>query len=205
MTAPVGTARAGTALGSRNEATRRHNLAALMTLVHRADGLSRSELTRATGLNRSTIGALVGDLVDAGLVTEEHPETTTVGRPSPMVRPHRDVVALAINPDVDAVSLALVGLGHRVLERRRIPVAQAPSPEDVARLAAEAWGAWSADLGVRCVGAGIAVPGLVRMADAVVARAPHLLWRDAPVGEPRGAGGCIADGSRQRRQRRPTR
>ncbi|WP_084077418.1 ROK family transcriptional regulator [Demequina sp. NBRC 110057] len=183
MTTPVGAARVGGALGSRNEATRRHNLATLMTLVHRADGMSRSDLTRATGLNRSTIGALVSDLVDAGLVTEEHPETTGVGRPSPMVRPSRDLVALAVYPDVDAVSLALVGLGHRVVERRRVALDAAPSPAEVAALAAEAWAAWSAELGARCVGVGVAVPGLVRTADAVVARAPHLLWEEAPVGE----------------------
>ena len=183
MASRVNRPRVTEALGTRNEATRRHNLSSLLTLVHRADGLSRADLTRATGLNRSTIGALVGDLVDAGLVTEEHPETTGVGRPSPVVQPRRDVVALAVYPDVDAVSLALVALGHRIVARERIELPQSPSPAMVVELAADAVAGWVEEGSPRVVGAGVAVPGLVRAEDGLVVRAPHLEWNDEPLGE----------------------
>src|SRR5690554_8019722 len=88
--------------GSRNEATRRHNLSTLLTLVHHRKSLSRAELTRLTGLNRSTIGALVGDLAAAGLVIETAPTTGSVGRPSPIIKPGKRIGAIAVNPDVDA-------------------------------------------------------------------------------------------------------
>src|SRR6187431_313172 len=98
--------------GSRNEQTRRHNLSTLLTLVHHRGSLSRADLTRLTGLNRSTIGALTGELADLGLVFESAAlEAGTVGRPSPMVNARADVVALAINPDVDAIEVGAVGLG----------------------------------------------------------------------------------------------
>jgi hypothetical protein len=49
---------------------------------------SRSELTRSSGLNRSTVAALVAELVDRGLAVEEGPARAgVVGRPSPVVRP----------------------------------------------------------------------------------------------------------------------
>lgn len=182
MASRVNRPRMGEALGTRNEATRRHNLSSLLTLVHHADGLSRADLTRATGLNRSTIGALVGDLVEAGFVTEEHPETTGVGRPSPVVRARRDVVALAVYPDLDAVSLALVSLGHRLVARERIELPEAPSPAMVVELATEAVAGWVEEGSPRLVGAGVAVPGLVRAEDGLVVRAPHLAWQDEPLG-----------------------
>ena len=52
-------------------------------------GLSRAQLTKQTGLNRSTIAALVAELVGRQLVVEMEPDSSgQVGRPSPMVRPN---------------------------------------------------------------------------------------------------------------------
>src|SRR5206468_3724841 len=56
--------------GGRNDLVRRHNLALVLRRVHVAPA-TRSELTRVSGLNRSTIGALVAELVDRGLVVED--------------------------------------------------------------------------------------------------------------------------------------
>jgi hypothetical protein len=46
------------ASGNNNDHVRRHNLSAVLGLAHRTGGLSRAQLTRATGLNRSTIADL---------------------------------------------------------------------------------------------------------------------------------------------------
>ena len=46
------------------EDMRRGNLARFLELVHRERALSRSQLTTATGLNRSTVAALAAELVD---------------------------------------------------------------------------------------------------------------------------------------------
>ncbi|MFW2512804.1 ROK family protein [Demequina sp. SO4-13] len=152
-------------------------------MVHHRRSASRAELTRLTGLNRSTIGALVSELVIAGLVEETAPATGTIGRPSPIIRPDSRVTVIAVNPDVDAILVGLIGLGGAVQGRRRIALDGVPSVAAtiahvrtaVESLTAEA----SADLHV--VGAGIAVPGLVRPLEGVVARAPHLLWREEPI------------------------
>lgn len=69
---------------------RQTNLARLLQLVHRGGPLSRAALTEATGLNRSTIADLVGELVDEGLVVERAPDPSRrVGRPSPSSPPTR--------------------------------------------------------------------------------------------------------------------
>ncbi|MEX0914126.1 MAG: helix-turn-helix domain-containing protein, partial [Demequina sp.] len=72
--------------------------------MHQRGPLSRSALTKATGLNRSTISALVGELVEMRLVVEGHASATgTRGRPSPMVAPHPEPAVIVINPDIDAL------------------------------------------------------------------------------------------------------
>src|SRR5688572_25451293 len=72
--------------GTSNAQTRRHNLSSVLTHLHHSGSLTRAELTRRTGLNRSTVGALVGELAEYGLAYETAaPEGGGVGRPSPLV------------------------------------------------------------------------------------------------------------------------
>lgn len=171
--------RAGAADG-----VRQRNLSAILRLIHLEGPRSRSQLTATTGLNRSTVAALASELVELGLAQERAPEETNrVGRPSPVVSVDPRVMAIAVNPEVDAVTIAAVGLGGRVHVRERVERATVVTPEETAALIAATLERWrSSDLeSVRVVGIGLAVPGLVRADDGLVRLAPHLRWRDAPV------------------------
>lgn len=146
--------------------------------------MSRARLTALTGLNRSTVATLVAELVELGLVVEQPPDPTNrVGRPSPVVAPDPGVLVLTVNPEVDAVTIAAVGLGGGIPVRERIVVDHPPSPEETAELVAATRDRWVAgELGTaRLVGIGLAVPGLVRASDGLVRWAPHLEWTDAPL------------------------
>jgi len=171
--------------GSRMDATRRYNLSAILTTVHHHPGMSRAELTRHSGLNRSTVGALVAELTDLGLVHEVAPaEHASRGRPSPHVYPRSDVVTFALNPDLDAVTIGLVGLGGTVHQRIRHPWSHTPSVAESVEVIAQTVERIRADLPptTRLIGAGVAVPGLVRSEDSFVVRAPHLDWTMVPLG-----------------------
>lgn len=172
-------------LGSRNDQTRRHNLSALLTAVHYGGPLTRAQLTRDTGLNRSTIGGLVAELADLGLVVEDSAaETGAVGRPSLIVRPLTDVVALAIHPDVDALEVGAVAIDGSVVARRRVALDAPPTAARAVEIAAAESAALLADLsGVRVAAAAAAVPGLVATDASTVIDAPHLGWRGASFGE----------------------
>jgi DNA-binding transcriptional regulator LsrR (DeoR family) len=68
------------------EDLRRNNLAALVRHLHLSGPLTRSQLTARTGLNRSTVGDLVGELASVGLVSESVPLSRAgAGRPSLVV------------------------------------------------------------------------------------------------------------------------
>ncbi|MHA7189128.1 ROK family transcriptional regulator [Arthrobacter sp. MDT2-16] len=176
---------AGVANGT--EGLRAQNLSQILTMVHRHGPLSRSELTRRSGFNRSTVGALVQVLVERDLVQETEPSVGgRVGRPSPIVQANPGVAVLAVNPDIDAVTVGVVGLGGRVLHRVRRTTGGIPSLEDAVALTRDA----VADLqpvlsGLdRMLGVGIALPGLVNTGTGRVLVAPHLGWRDADLTGP---------------------
>ncbi len=166
------------------DGVRQRNLSRLLRLVHEGGPLSRATLTEATGLNRSTIADLVSELARRGLVIEHAPAAAgRVGRPSPVVAASADVVAIAANPEVDALEIAAIGLDRSVRLRDRIELDHLATPEEIAHLLAERITRWRGDAlaSARIVAVGLAVPGLVSALDGLVRTAPHLGWTDAPV------------------------
>lgn len=166
------------------DGVRQRNLARVLRLVHVDGPQSRAALTEATGLNRSTIADLVAELVREGLVQERAPEASRrVGRPSPVVASDPRVVAIAANPEVDALTIGAVRLDQSIALRARIELDALISPEETAAMISAQVDSWRAGglADARIVGVGLAVPGLVRAADGLVRNAPHLHWTDAPV------------------------
>jgi predicted NBD/HSP70 family sugar kinase len=173
-------------IGTSTDDVRRRNLSGVLVLVHRHRFMSRAELTRRTGLSRSTVKDLVEELVEHGLVEETQPAMSTqVGRPSPVVRPRNRRLAIAVNPEVDSVTIGLVGLGGLVLEVTRRTTTGIPTVERAVALATETIQQMRRQLGRdRSVTAiGIAVPALVHAAGSMVRLAPHLNWHDAQIGQ----------------------
>ncbi|MGZ8572098.1 MAG: ROK family protein [Actinomycetota bacterium] len=184
--AAIGGPARGPRRGVAADEVRRHNLGAVLERLHLAGPLSRSDLTKATGLNRSTIADLLGELTAIGLV-EERPggPNSGPGRPSPMVsvRPHRASV-LAIELAVDSIAVATVGLGGRVFNLVRVARPRGRfSPEetvhDVAKLAGPLIDSLPAEH--MLIGVGVAVVGITRRSDGFVHLAPNLGWRNVPI------------------------
>jgi len=167
---------------------REHNLAVVLSLLHHGGPQTRSRITATTGRNRSTVGALVGELVDRGLAAEAGAaspagRTNQVGRPSPVVSADPRNLAVAVNPEVDATTVGVVALGGTVIERVRIPSGSAPTAREVTDAVAEVVaGIRGRHAGV-VHGIGVAVPGLVRASDGLVRWAPHLEWYDEAIGD----------------------
>ena len=175
-------------IGQRSETVRRANLSAIVRALHLRGPLSRSELVASTGLTRSAIRSLVGDLVAGEFVVEEAAvRLGTPGRPSPQVRlVDESAVVLALEIAVDSAAVAVVGLGGRVLWQRRVerPRGHSSLEEivgDLTRLATAARARRPA--GETPIGVGVAVAGLVNRADGLVAFAPNLGWINVPLGE----------------------
>ena len=174
-------------LGHRSETVRRVNLSAIVRELHASGPLSRSDLVARTGLTRSAIRGLIGELV-AGNLAFEGPAALdgTPGRPSPMVRADPNgAVVLALEISVDSLAAATVGLGGEVFDHVRVdlPPRRSSLTDIVAvlvDLATDLRGRLPSPDSV--VGVGVAVVGVVRRSDGMVSVAPNLGWRDEPLG-----------------------
>ncbi|RLV49325.1 ROK family transcriptional regulator [Nocardioides mangrovicus] len=177
---------------ARPDEIRRHNLALMLTHVHRDGALSRAELTQRLGLSRSTVKSLVDDLTQLGLVADVVPSagqggSTGVGRPSHVVAPHRGgPFVLAVDIGVEETTFAAVGLGGDVYARQTRATARIQEPGAVVDAVAD-WvvrsGGDGCDWGDGWLaGVGISVPGTVDATSGRVGIAPNLDWHDVPLG-----------------------
>lgn len=173
---------------ARPDAMRRHNLALVLSQVHRDGALTRAELTARLGLSRSTIGALVADLAELGLVEESVPSGgPRAGRPSHVVGPHPSgPFVVAVDVDVTHVTTAAVGLGGDVLARNVMHAdpARPATPEGVVEQILESVPMLCelAHLEAAPVCIGVSLPGTVDRHIGTVGFAPNLGWRDAAFG-----------------------
>ncbi|WP_030507681.1 ROK family transcriptional regulator [Microbispora rosea] len=171
----------------RHDAMRARNLALVLGAVGARGSVTRAALAEMTGLTKTTVSKLVGDLIEGGLVVE----TGAVrdgerGRPGVEIRVSgQHVAALGLEINVDYLAVCVVDLARTVRLRRTQAVDNraAPPVDVIAQLAdlASAVVDESVEKGLRVVGGVLAVPGPVDMASGVVHNAPNLGWRDVPL------------------------
>jgi predicted NBD/HSP70 family sugar kinase len=174
--------------GLRSETIRRANLSSIVSELHAAGPMSRSALVARTGLTRSAIRGLIGELAAGGLVREGRAAPLgTPGRPSPLVSLEPDnAVVLALDIEVDSLAAARVGLGGEIQEHVRVNRRRGHSSllaivDDLAELATTIRARRSPARPE--IGIGVAVAGVVRRADGLVSMAPNLGWTDEPLGQ----------------------
>ena len=170
----------------RPDEIRQHNLSLLLRHVHRDGALTRAELTQRLHLSRSTVGTLVGDLAQLGLVEEVVPSGgIRVGRPSHVVAPHaHGPYAVGVDIDIEHVTVAAIGLGGTIIERLVFPTPVDVTPDGVVALVADAVARLALTTGSTSgvCGIGVSVPGTVDLASGRVGFAPNLGWEGVCLG-----------------------
>ena len=167
---------------------RRHNLGVVLRHVAERGARSRAAIALETGLNKTTVSSLVGELIEFGLVRETELELRgTVGRPAlPVELSGHGVAGLGLEVGVDFLAARAADLSGAERHRASLVGDNRERPmdavlDDLAGLARDALGALG-EAGVVAIGAVVALPGLVDSAGRLLV-APNLGWRDLSVPE----------------------
>lgn len=163
---------------------RTHNAAVVLHQLRLYAPLSRADLAKRIGLNRSTVSSIVTQLLDAGLIHETTPQRDKFGRPG---------LSLALNPMGGcAVGLEIDQAGGRVvltdftadiIWRGRMRVQPREPQDSYLRCAEELVRQALLQAQVRelrVMGVGLALPGLVDVHKGELCYEPSLRWYDIP-------------------------
>ena len=155
---------------------RQRNAAALLRSLRTAGPASRAELAGRTGLAKATVGAIVGDLEQAGAVrAHEQVRSGDRGRPGLRLtlaggRP----VGIGFEANVEYVAVVVVDLSGAVRHRLTRAVPDVRTVERALGALAEEAAALLREEGQQAVGATVAVPGLIAEDDRTIAWTPNL-------------------------------
>ncbi len=167
---------------------RMHNTAMALRAILERGPYSRAGLAKELGLTRATASSIVADLIGAGLVVESELEAPKKGRPGMLLKINPEGgCAIGVDLNVNYVRVVCADFGARVLWESKDPSSPLdPQPiilERTERLISRAL-EFGAGRGLRLLGIGVGLPGLVNRKLGVLDFAPNLKWRDLDLKNP---------------------
>jgi predicted NBD/HSP70 family sugar kinase len=163
-----------------SETARDINRRIALNLVRRHQPISRAQLSRRSGLQRSTVSAIIGQLIDEGWVTEGASHTTGRGRRPRFLHLNVERAGiLAVDLRPGTTRMALGGLDARFVMQTAWPTPPAPAQffDEVVRT----FKAFKSAHGeIVYEGVGVSVAGRVDSSGRLVF-APNLGWPDVDL------------------------
>lgn len=164
---------------------RKFNTAIILDYLRRFAPLSRAELAARAGLNRSTVSIIINNLIEEGFIQETDLQSSKVGRPGMLLTLNPNGgFAVGVEIGVDFISVILTDFIANVLWRER--VFSNPDDDQIHILdCASELTQKAIDIGIeqglRPLGIGIGVPGLVDLKQGKLVFAPNLRWTNVPL------------------------
>ncbi len=163
----------------------RSALGPALELVHTGRAPTRAVLTSELGVTRATAGAVAAELEALGLIRVDSSPGSAAGsqgRPSHRLAVRESgPVAVAAQVHSDGFRAALVGLGGRLVATAPGCVTITADPAQVIGEVVDDCARLLRDSGLKCVGAGLAVPSAVAEPEGTALNPLHIAW---PAGAP---------------------
>jgi len=164
---------------------RQLNMAAVMRCLHLNGTLSRADVSKKLELTRSTVTNIVNELLRRRLVVETTLNRTGAGRPGLLLEINENGgFAVGVEIDVGRVAVIITNMKALILWEKTEFFPAGESEETVIRMAEglvdEALEQGRA-YGLRPLGIGVGVIGLVEVETGVLLHAPALGWSGVPI------------------------
>ncbi len=165
---------------------RQINLSVILHHLREHAPISRAALAEMTGLNKTTVSSLVGELIDNQFVREIGLGAAgTAGRRAMLLKLNPAVGCVVSGEiGVDFVSVLAANFAAEVLWRHQIEIDPAMGQQAIAEQAASLLRQAREQGLSSCrslLGVAVGVPGLVDQATGALLFAPNLGWKDVPL------------------------
>lgn len=165
-----------------HQQTRTFNQQLVLRALHDHSPLSRADLARLTGLTRTSVGDLVGSLIEEGLIEEVGRGRSSGGKSPILLRvapDGRHLIGLDLGEE--QFSGAVVDLRGEVLRTIHLPL-EGRNGEAAVELVFQLVDALRADDRPPLLGIGIGAPGVIDTSTGTVRWSVNLDWADLGLG-----------------------
>jgi predicted NBD/HSP70 family sugar kinase len=163
-----------------SEVARDINRDVILEVIRANQPISRAELARLSGLQRSTVSLIVSQLIEERWVRDGGTAHLPRGRRPTMVGLNDNLVMMVADIRPKLATVAIVDLNGRFLSRAQLPVTS--DPEKTIAGIVESMLRMKANHAQRSFqGVGIALPGRIDSATQRLRFAPNLGWRDFDI------------------------
>jgi len=160
-----------------SETARRINRDIILELIRANQPISRADLSRQSGLQRSTVSQIVEQLIGERWVCEGSVASPPRGRRPTLLDLNEDLVAIAVDIHPKLATVATVDLKGRLLSRSEVPLSSDPAAS--IQLLTDCMTRMRLALpGKSIEGIGISLPGRVDPESQRLIFAPNLHWPD---------------------------
>jgi predicted NBD/HSP70 family sugar kinase len=170
-----------------HQQTRAYNAALVLRALYEHSPISRAEVARMSGLTRTTVGDVIGELITDGLAREMGRGPSTGGKAPillELVEGARFVVGLDLGEFVFRGALVDLRGNLRETAERRVEGLDGDQALGVVHeLVDELVGRLPSDRGDTLLGIGVGTPGIVDAATGTIRWAVNLDWENLPLGE----------------------
>jgi predicted NBD/HSP70 family sugar kinase len=163
-----------------SEIARDINRDVILEVIRANQPISRAELARISGLQRSTVSLIVNQLIEERWVRDGATARLPRGRRPTMVGLNDDLVMLVADIRPKLATVAIVDLNGRFLSRAQLPVTSDPA-KTVSGIIESMMRMKKNHLQRSYEGVGIALPGRVDSATQRLRFAPNLGWPDFDI------------------------
>ncbi len=161
------------------------NKAIVLNMIWRSAPTSRADISRASGLNRSTVSSLVDELITEGYVAEVGVGESALGRKPIMLQSNPDAgIIIGVELGVNYIRLIASDIVANVISSSEIAIEPADGMDRIVKTMLQAIESMAASVPSTLrglIGVGVGVPGLVRSNSGVLAFAPNLKWKNVPL------------------------
>jgi len=167
-----------------SETARDINRRIVLNLIRTHQPISRADLARHSGLQRSTVSVIAEQLIKERWITEGANGHTPRGRRPTFLHLNKERVGIiGINVRPVTTTLALADLDANFLAQDSLPTPQNPK-QFLAELVPRVSKLIEARPELTCEGIGVSLPGRVDLATKQIVFAPNLGWRDFDLKTP---------------------
>src|SRR5215469_16955144 len=169
------------AQGASSEVVRDINRRIVLNLIRTRQPISRADLARVSGLQRSTISLIVESLVEENWVIEGPTGRLPRGRRPTFLRLNEDRVIIGVDLRPTQITVALADVNGKFASQEAFPTPADPKV-GVDALLQRILPLVRSSEGKKIEGIGISLPG--RVTDDRLIFAPNLKWRDFDIRKP---------------------